>query len=70
MRRQREAEQRAHRPAADAAVGQRPQPRAPHQRVGVALVDLIEDRRAAGHERRAGHGDRHLPQSVPCAAPR
>ena len=34
-------------------------PRAPHQRVGVALVDLIERRRAAGDERGADDRLRH-----------
>ena len=43
----------------DAAVRQRAQARAPHQRVGVALVHLIQHRRAAGDERRAGDGLGH-----------
>ena len=37
-----------------AAVGQRPRARAAHQRVGVALVHLIQHRRAAGDQRGAG----------------
>ena len=46
---------------AHAAVRQRTQPRAAHQRVGVALVHLIQHRGAAGDERRAGHRLRHAP---------
>ena len=46
----------------DAAVGQRPHPGPPHQRVGVALVDLVERGRAPGHKRRAHHGGGHMGQ--------
>ncbi len=46
----------------DAAVRQRPQPRPLHQRVGVALVHLVQHRRAAGDERGAGDGQRHRRQ--------
>ena len=48
--------------ARHAAVRQRPQPRPPHQRVGVALVDLVQHRRAAGDERRARDRLRHRRQ--------
>ena len=43
----------------DAAVRQRTRPRAAHQRVGVALVHLVQHGGAACHERRAGDGAGH-----------
>ena len=46
----------------EAAGRQRPHPRPPHQRVGVAFVELIQHRRAGGDQRRPGHGFGHREQ--------
>ena len=48
-----------------AAVRQRAQARPPHQRVGVALVHLVEHRGAAGHERGSADRLRHRDQVGP-----
>jgi len=49
-------------PCRQPPVGQRPQPRARHQRIDVLLVQLVHHRRPAGHQRRADHRVKEHPR--------